>query len=79
MGKRRSSQTTLSISAPKWLVKAIKDEAEKEHRSASGYIVARMEAYLIKEAPEKYGSHGPSSIAINGNHNYVALGDDKKT
>ena len=73
MGKRKQSQTTLSISAPKWLVKAIKEEAQKEHRSASGYIAARMEAYLIKEDPVKYGSHGPASVEINGDHNHVAI------
>jgi hypothetical protein len=77
MGKRSKSQTTLSISVPKWLVQAIKREALKEHRSASGYITARMEAYLIKESPDKYGSHGPPSVAVNGNHNSIAITDTK--
>ena len=73
MGKRKSSQTTLSISVPKWLVTAIKTEAIREHRSASGYIAARMEAFLIRESPEKYGSHGPAPLSINGSHNHVAI------
>lgn len=72
MGKRKPSQTTLSISVPKWLVIAIKEEAAREHRSASGYIAARMEAYLIKESPAKYGLHNPQAV-INGNNNHTVI------
>jgi hypothetical protein len=78
MGKRSKSQTTLSISVPKWLVKAIKTEAERTHRSASGYIAAQMEAFLAREDPSKYGSHAHPHAVVNGNNNHTVINGDKK-
>jgi len=73
MGHRAKDQTTPSISVPKWLVKAIKEQAEREHRSASGYIAWRMEQYLVREHPAEYS--GKVHAVINGSHNHVQLAD----